>query len=62
MPAKRIGYAGGYRLAQRKIMQEVITRVVFVPFVEFTLGPPLKLDFLWAGLCLVGAVCFIFRR
>ena len=43
-------------------MQEVITRVVFVPFVVFTLGPPLKLDFLWAKLCLVGAVCFIFRR
>ena len=61
VPANRIGYAGGYSLAQLKIMQEVITLAVFVPFAVFTMGQPLKLDFLWAGLCLVGAVYFIFR-
>ncbi len=61
VPANRIGYAGGYTLAQLKITQEVITLAVFVPFALFTMGQPLKLDYLWAGLCLVGAVYFIFR-
>jgi len=61
VPANRIGYAGGYSLAQLKITQEVITLAVFVPFAVFTMGQPLKLDYLWAGLCLVGAVYFIFR-
>ncbi len=62
VPANRIGYAGGYSLAQLKITQEVITLAVFVPFAVFTMGQPLKLDYLWAGLCLVGAVYFIFRN
>jgi uncharacterized protein (DUF486 family) len=61
VPANRIGFAGGVSLAQLKILQEVITLVVFVPFAMFYMGQPLKLDYLWAGLCLVGAVYFIFR-
>jgi len=61
VPANRIGYADGFTLAQLKIMQEVITLAVFVPFAMFFMQQPLKLDFLWAGLCLVGAVYFIFR-
>jgi uncharacterized protein (DUF486 family) len=61
VPANRIGYAGGLSLAQLKILQEVITLVVFVPFAIFYMGEGLKLDYLWAGLCMVGAVYFIFR-
>ncbi|MDX2109531.1 MAG: DMT family protein [Verrucomicrobiota bacterium] len=61
VPANRIGYAGGLTLAQLKITQEVITLVVFVPFSLFFMNQPFKLDYLWAGLCLVGAVYFIFR-
>ncbi len=61
VPANRIGYSGGYTLAQLKIAQEVITLAVFVPFAVFYMGQPLKLDYLWAGLCLIGAVYFIFR-
>ena len=61
VPANRIGFAGGISLAQLKITQEVITLAVFVPFAMIYMGQPLKLDFLWAGLCLVGAVYFIFR-
>ena len=61
VPANRIGYAGGFTLAQLKIMQEVITLAVFVPFAMFFMHQPFKLDFVWAGLCLVGAVYFIFR-
>jgi uncharacterized protein len=61
VPANRIGYAGGYGLAQLKIAQEVITLAVFVPFAVVVMDQPLKLDYLWAGLCLVGAVYFIFR-
>lgn len=61
VPANRIGYAGGYTLAQLKIAQEVITLVVFVPFAVLVMDQPLKWDYLWAGLCLVGAVYFIFR-
>ena len=60
VPANRIG-AQTLSLAQLKILQEVITLVVFVPFAMFYMGQPLKLDYLWAGLCLVGAVYFIFR-
>ncbi len=60
VPANRIGYTA-LSLGQLKIMQEVITLVVFVPFAVFYMGQPLKLDFLWAGLCMVGAVYFIFR-
>ena len=48
-------------LAQLKIMQEVITLVVFMPFAVLYMGQPIKLDFLWAGICLMGAVYFIFR-
>ena len=61
VPANRIGYAGGYTLAQLKIAQEVITLAVFVPFAVVYMQQPLKWDYLWAGLCLVGAVYFIFR-
>jgi uncharacterized protein (DUF486 family) len=61
VPANRIGFAGGIRLAQRKITQEVITLCVFVPFAMLYMEQPFKLDFVWAGLCLVGAVYFIFR-
>jgi uncharacterized protein (DUF486 family) len=61
VPANRIGYAGGITLAQLKILQEVITLALFVPFAIFYMGQELKLDYLWAGLCLVGAVYFIFR-
>jgi uncharacterized protein (DUF486 family) len=61
VPANRIGYSGGYTLAQLKIAQEVITLAVFMPFAVVFMGQPLKADFLWAGLCMVGAVYFIFR-
>jgi uncharacterized protein (DUF486 family) len=61
VPANRIGYAGGYSLAQLKIAQEVITLAVFVPFSVLYMSQPMKLDYLWAALCLVGAVYFIFR-
>ena len=61
VPANRIGFASGINLAQLKIMQEVITLAVFVPFAMFYMNQPFKTDFIWAGLCLVGAVYFIFR-
>jgi uncharacterized protein (DUF486 family) len=48
-------------LPQLKILQEVITLVVFVPFAVFVMDQPLRLDFVWAGLCLLGAVYFVFR-
>ncbi|MGR9073144.1 MAG: DMT family protein [Gammaproteobacteria bacterium] len=60
VPANRIGYAV-LNVGQLKIMQEVITLGVFVPFSVMYLKEPLKLDYLWAGLCLVGAVYFMFR-
>jgi uncharacterized protein len=60
VPANRIGYSY-YSLAQLKILQEVITLAVFVPFVVLYMEQPLKLDYLWAALCLMGAVYFIFR-
>ena len=62
VPANRIGFAGGLSLAQLKMLQEVITLSVFVPFAVFYMHQPLKLDFLWAGLCLLGAVYFMFRN
>jgi hypothetical protein len=63
VPANRIGFLqAGYTVAQLKIMQEVITLGVFVPFAVLVLGQPLKLDYLWAALCMVGAVYFIFRN
>lgn len=61
VPANRIGHAGGFSLAQLKIMQEVITLLIFVPFAMVYMNEPFRLDFVWAGLCLVGAVYFIFR-
>jgi uncharacterized protein len=62
VPANRIGFQqAGFTVGQLKIMQEVITLAVFVPFAVFYLEEPLKLDYLWAALCMVGAVYFIFR-
>src|ERR1035437_7310287 len=61
VPGNRIGFKGGISLAQLQVMQEVITLFVFVPFAFVVMKQPLKLDFLWAGLCLVGAVYFVFR-
>lgn len=61
VPANRLGY-GEFSLAQLKIMQEIITLTVFVPFALFYMRQPLKLDFLWAGLCLVAAAYFMFRN
>lgn len=61
VPANRVGYASGFSLAQLKITQEVITLLVFMPFAVFWMGQPLKWDYLWAALCLIGAVYFIFR-
>ncbi|MCK6410553.1 DMT family protein [Thauera sp.] len=61
VPANRIG-ATELNLAQLKIMQEVITLLVFVPFVVLYMKQPLKLDYLWAALCMLGAVYFIFRN
>jgi hypothetical protein len=60
VPANRIGY-GALSIGQLKIMQEIITLTVFVPFSVMYLKEPLKLDYLWAGFCLVGAVYFMFR-
>ena len=60
VPANRIGYTQ-FQVGQLKIMQEVITLAVFVPFAVFYLKQPIKLDYLWAGLCLCGAVYFVFR-
>jgi hypothetical protein len=61
VPANRIGYTA-MTLPQLKIVQEVVTLAVFVPFVVFYMRQPLKLDYLWAALCMLGAVYFIFRR
>jgi uncharacterized protein (DUF486 family) len=61
VPANRIGYTA-MTLPQLKIVQEVVTLTVFVPFVVFYMRQPLKLDYLWAALCMLGAVYFIFRR
>ncbi|MBM3366676.1 MAG: DMT family protein [Betaproteobacteria bacterium] len=60
VPANRIGYTA-MSLAQLKILQEAITLVVFVPFAVFYMNQPLKLDYLWAALCIMAAVYFIFR-
>jgi uncharacterized protein (DUF486 family) len=60
VPANRIGYTT-LQLSQLKVMQEAIALAVFVPFAVFYMNQPVKLDFLWAGLCLMGAVYFIFR-
>ena len=60
VPANRIGY-GHFSLPQLKILQEVITLSVFVPFAVLYMNQPVKLDYLWAALCMLGAVYFIFR-
>lgn len=60
VPANRIGY-GELNLSQLKILQEVITLSVFIPFAMVYMRQPLKMDYLYAGLCLLGAVYFIFR-
>jgi uncharacterized protein (DUF486 family) len=60
VPANRIGYSQ-YSLGQLKILQEVITLSLFAPFALFYMQQPFKLDFLWASLCMVGAVYFMFR-
>ena len=60
VPANRIGYTT-MTLPQLKILQEVITLSVFVPFAVFYMRQPLKLDYLWASLCIMGAVYFMFR-
>jgi len=60
VPANRIGYTE-MSLAQLKILQEVITLAVFVPFAIFYMQQPVKLDYLWAALCILGAVYFVFR-
>jgi uncharacterized protein (DUF486 family) len=61
VPANRIGYTT-LSLGQLKMLQEVITLSVFVPFAVLYMRQPLKLDYLWAGLCLLGAVYFMFRQ
>ncbi|WP_338848835.1 DMT family protein [Massilia sp. W12] len=60
VPANRIGH-GEFSLAQLKILQEVITLSVFIPFAMLYMNQPFKLDYLWAALCMMGAVWFIFR-
>ena len=60
VPANRIGYQT-LNLSQLKILQEVITLSVFVPFAVFYMHQPIKYDYLWAALCIMGAVYFIFR-
>ena len=60
MPANRIGYTS-LSLGQLKILQEAITLLVFVPFAIVYMKQPPRLDFLWAALCIVGAVYFVFR-
>lgn len=60
VPANRIGYTV-MSIGQLKILQEVITLSVFIPFAVYYMKEPLKLDYLWAGLCLLGAVFFMFR-
>jgi uncharacterized protein (DUF486 family) len=63
VPANRIGFQqAGFSVGQLKIIQELITLSVFVPFAVLYLKEPLKLDYLWAALCMVGAVYFIFRN
>ena len=62
VPANRLGHAGGVTLAQLKIMQEAITLCIFVPFMLFYMGEQWKWDYLWALLCVMGAVYFVNRE
>lgn len=61
VPANRIGASAGLSVAQLKVAQEVITLLVFAPFAVIVLGEKMRLDYLWAFLCLVGAVYFVNR-
>ena len=61
VPANRIGH-GSLTLGQLKIIQEVITLTVFVPFAWLYMKEPVRLNYLWAGLCMLGAVYFVFRK
>ena len=61
VPANRLGFKAGFTLGPLKVMQEVITMGVFAAFAVLYMKAPLKLDFLWAGLCLVAAAFFMFR-
>ncbi len=61
VPANRLGFRGGLTLAELKILQEVITLTVFVPFAMLYMGQTLRWNYVWAALCMVGAVYFIFR-
>lgn len=61
VPANRIGHAGNLSLAQLKILQEVISLSVFVPFSILYMGEPIRWNFLCAGICMLGAVYFIFK-
>jgi uncharacterized protein len=61
VPANRIGYSV-FSIGQLKIIQEIITLSIFVPFSALYFKEPLKMDYFWAGLCLLGAVYFIFRE
>ena len=61
VPANRVGHKAGFSLFQLKIMQEAITLTVFVPFVMLYMKQPFKLDYLWAALCIMAAVYFVFR-
>jgi uncharacterized protein len=60
VPANRFGFAAGISLAQLKITQEIVTLVVFVPFAMLYMGQPFKWNYVWAGLCILGAAYFIF--
>jgi uncharacterized protein (DUF486 family) len=61
VPANRIGYRAGISLGQLKILQEVVTLTVFVPFALFYMDQPLRLNYVWAGVCMVVAVYFMFK-
>ena len=61
VPANRIGYGGRLSLGQLKIIQEVVTLCVFAPFAVIYMHQPIKLNYLWASFCLLGAVYFIFK-
>lgn len=62
VPANRIGFSAGLSVAQLKVAQEVVTLCVFVPFAFFYLNEKWRLDYLWAFLCIVGAVFFVNRH
>ncbi len=61
VPANRIGFTA-MNIGQLKILQEVITLIVFIPFAVYYMGQPLKLNYLWAALCMCGAVYFVFSE